>query len=177
MPLCSRMVGGSVSKEINAPPEIVWKVATDMEQATRILTNLKEQEIINTNTLQVGSVVRKVRTMIGKEYTSFLTVTSMNESLPYSISNNIYVSQAGALEKQDQAARTASWTIVEGSTLTTNFMIMSYSIVPDDWRDSIFALFCGRCIVQSLNKDLQQDLEDFCYEAEKRQRRKDVSKK
>ena len=101
-----------------------------------------------------------------------MTITSMKDSLPYSITTNVYVTQKGALAK-DKAARTGSWMIVQGKDNHSSVMIWTYSCISADWRESLVALFCGPCVMRSIQTHFKQDLQDYANEAERRQAIKD----
>jgi hypothetical protein len=111
------MMGGSITMEINAAPEVVWQVATDSENLTTILTNLLEYEEITKDGddfCTIGKVVRQKRIILGKEEENFITFTGVHEdSLPYSLTYNIYITLPKHGMTEDEAVRTGSWTIVQ----------------------------------------------------------------
>ena len=175
------MLGGSVSsREVNATTKTLWETVANTfgtKQAAEILTMVSEQEILDQNDdcIQVGTVIREVLHIMGKRHEIYKTVTSINDSKPpYSMSYNLYISQEGAMEKHDTAARTVSWTIVQGSSATTSVMVIAYSIVLEDWKEMLMAHICCRpCLVRGLHKGIRQDLNDYAQEAERRQAIKD----
>jgi hypothetical protein len=175
---CSRTLGGSVSsREINASPQTLWETVVssfDPHQAAKIRTMVLEQEIVDQkdDCVQVGTVIREVRQIMGKRHETYKTVTSIiNDSKPpYSMSFNLNISKEGALKKHDTAARTVSLTVVQGTSAATSVMVISYSIVLEDWNEMLMARICCRpCLVRELHKGIRQDLSDYAQEAERRQ--------
>jgi hypothetical protein len=62
----------------------------------------------------IGKVVRQKRIILGKEEENFITFTGVQEdSLPYSLTYNIYITLPKHGMTKDEAVRTGSWTIVQ----------------------------------------------------------------
>lgn len=173
----SRMVGGSITLEIAASPCIVWETITDTENATKILTNLLELQVISDDKEEevgVGAVVREVRMWSGRTTESYRTITSITTTdSHYSISTNVYLTRSHALSGMQKAARTGSWTIVEGKDQKSSVFVWTYSAIPEGWCESLATLCCGRFIIRTISKHFEQDLQDFSKEAERRQVLKD----
>lgn len=169
--LPTRMIGGSITQEIAASPDVVWETCTDMENATKILSNLKSLDVVkngNEGSNKVGMVLKEVRIWHGQEMESFNTITSMSTN-PYSVSTNVYLKQKYALSGKDNAARIGSWTIVEGNSSNSSVFVWTYSAYPASLCESISTLFCGPCVIHSIKKHFEQDLQEYAAEAEKRQ--------
>ena len=60
---------------INAPVETVFEVTTDFKQAMSIMDNVVKIEILTDGPLQVGTRVKEVRKIRGKEAETILVVT------------------------------------------------------------------------------------------------------
>jgi len=169
----SRMIGGSITQEIRASPEIVWETVTDREAATQILRNLVSQEIVKeSELLAAGTVVHEVRLMNGKERESFKTITAISTN-PYSISANIHLTRKSALSGTSDAARTGGWTIVPGENEKSSVFIWTFSAIPDGVCGSLSTLVCGKCLIRNTIRHFKQDLQDYAAEAERRQQLKD----
>lgn len=173
--LPSRMIGGSITCEIDASPEIVWDVICDTANATSILSQLIEQQVVKScSDGGVGTVVRQVREWNGKQTESFRTITGITTKPQYSISTNIYLNRSSALSDksshQDVAARTGSWTIVEGETPNSSVFVWTYSAIPESLGESLIVMLFKRKILKIISKHFEQDLHDFAVEAERRQR-------
>lgn len=170
------MIGGSMTHEIAAAPDVVWETITDYENATSILTNLLQQEIIHGNEhVDVGTVVREKRTWGKRETTLYRTITAVSTKPPlhYSISTNIHLTRQNAVTKQRNAARTGSWTIVPGNSKETSALVWAHSAIPESVGESLAILLFGRLIIRSIQKHFQEDLQDFGKEAERRQALRD----
>lgn len=167
------MIGGSLTKEIAASPDTVWETVTDAKNATKILRNVIEQEVVKQQTVAVGTVVREVRIFKGKRRESFRTITAVSTDPHNSISTNVYLTKRHALSGSRDAARTGSWTIVEGNDANSSVFVWTYSAIPEGWCESIATLCCGACMLATLKKHFEQDLADYATEAERRQRLKD----
>jgi hypothetical protein len=170
------MMGGSITMEMNAPPDVVWQVATDSENLTTILTNLLEYEEITKDDdfRTIGKVVRQKRIILGKEEENFITFTGVQEdSLPYSLTYNIYITLPKLGMTKDEAVRTGSWTIVQGENEHKAVFIWTYSQIAGSLLESLATLFCGSCMIRSIQRHFQQDLRDYAKEAERRQSLKD----
>jgi hypothetical protein len=171
------MMGGSITMEINAAPEVVWQVATDSENLTTILTNLLEYEEITKDGddfCTIGKVVRQKRIILGKEEENFITFTGVHEdSLPYSLTYNIYITLPKHGMTEDEAVRTGSWTIVQGENEHKAVFIWTYSQIAGSLLESLATLVCGPCMIRSIQRHFQQDLQDYAKEAERRQSLKD----
>lgn len=168
------MIGGSLTHEMAASPEVVWETINDTKNATKILTNLVELQVIEEGKVGVGTVVREVRLWSGRETESFRTITSVTTN-PFCISTNVYLTRSHALSGSRNAARTGSWTIVPGEDIRSSVFVWTYSAIPEGWCESLATLFCGRCITHTIKKHFEQDIQDFAKEAERRQALKDSS--
>lgn len=173
------MIGGSITQEIAASPDIVWQVVTDEVNATRILSQLIEQQVVKSSSDNgVGMVVRQVQVWNSRKVESFRTVTFISTSHPpYSISTNIYLNRKHALSNKDTAARTGSWTIVQGKTPHSSIFVWTFSAIPENVVESLLIMMFKKRILKLISKHFQQDLYDFAKEAERRQAMIDEEKK
>ncbi|QGF22679.1 oxidoreductase [Raineyella fluvialis] len=68
-----------VTGTIDAPPQAVWRVLTDLDRAAEVLTSVHEIVRLTDGPYDVGTRWRETRTMLGRTESHELTVT---ESLP-----------------------------------------------------------------------------------------------
>lgn len=170
------MIGGSITHEIAAAPNVVWETITDYQHATTILTNLLEQDVLSgsDDVVHVGTVVREKRTWGGRTTESYRTITAMTSSsmtkpCHYSMSTNIHLTKSHAFSKRRNAARTGSWTIVQGNSEKSSVFVWTYSAIPESVGESLALLLFGRFIIRIIRKHFEEDLQDFGREAERRQ--------
>jgi hypothetical protein len=165
------MMSGSMTCEIAASPQVVWETITDSQHATSILTQLMEHDVISGEIPKVGSVVRETRIWKSRTTESFRTITAVtiHDGEYYSLSTNIHLSQSRAFSKKQHAARTGSWTIVQGNSNGSSVFVWTYAAIPETWQESMALFVFGKVIRKSIEYHFQQDLQDFKREAERRQ--------
>lgn len=67
----------TITKHIDALPEIVFKVATDFANAPEHIQGIEKVELLTDGPVQVGTRFRETRKMFGKEATEEMTVTEL----------------------------------------------------------------------------------------------------
>jgi hypothetical protein len=75
---------------INAPVENVFEVTTDFNQAMSIMNNVVRIEILTEGSIQVGSRVKEVRKIRGKEAETILIVTEYIPNQKYAVKSVDY---------------------------------------------------------------------------------------
>ena len=70
---------------INAPVETVFDVTTDFKQAMSIMDNVVKIEILTDGPMQVGTRVKEVRKIRGKEAETVLVVTEYIPNQKYAV--------------------------------------------------------------------------------------------
>jgi|Transcript_22720 hypothetical protein len=173
-------LGGSLTQEIKACPHVVWDTVMDKDNATRILRNLVERQVIQEGKRGVGSIVREVRMTKGKhQQESFKTITSLStpndNDEKYSITVNVHLTEKSAFSGTKDAARTGSYTLVPGNSPNTCIFIWTFSAVPEGPFGVLWILLCKRRMLRDLEHHFGQDLQDYATEAEKRQAIQDCS--
>jgi carbon monoxide dehydrogenase subunit G len=66
----------AVSRTIAAPPERVWSVLTDLENAPRHVSAIQNVEVLTPGPFGVGTRWRETRTMFGRAATEEMTITT-----------------------------------------------------------------------------------------------------
>ena len=139
----------SVSVEINASTEEVWKAITDFEHCPSFISAIESLEILHKpdDTL-VGFKWKETRTMFGKEATETMWITDYTE-------NEFYQTRAeshGSVYTSKMAVEPKG----ENSKLT-----MSFSGETVSFFAKIMSALMSSMIKKSMDKALQQDLDDI----------------
>jgi carbon monoxide dehydrogenase subunit G len=67
-----------LSRSVNAPPEKVWAVIVDIENAATTLSGVDEVEVLGSGPYAVGTRWRETRTMFGTKATEEMWVTAVD---------------------------------------------------------------------------------------------------
>lgn len=67
----------TITKHIDALPEVVFRVATDFTNAPKHIQGIENVELLTDGPVQVGTRFRETRKMFGKEATEEMTVTEL----------------------------------------------------------------------------------------------------
>ncbi|TWT88932.1 Polyketide cyclase / dehydrase and lipid transport [Pseudobythopirellula maris] len=73
------------TQRIEAPPERVWAVATDLEHAAERVSGIDRIEVVTDGPFGVGTVWRETRTMMNHQSTEELTVTRCGPPTGYTV--------------------------------------------------------------------------------------------
>ncbi|MEQ8211106.1 MAG: SRPBCC family protein [Lacipirellulaceae bacterium] len=65
----------TITKHIDATPDIVFRLATDFENTANHIQGIEKVELLTHGPVQVGTRFRETRKMFGKEATEEMTVT------------------------------------------------------------------------------------------------------
>lgn len=139
----------SVSVEINASTEKVWKAITDFEHCPSFISAIESLEILHKpdDTL-VGFKWKETRTMFGKEATETMWITDYTE-------NEFYQTRAES-HGSVYTSKMAVEPMGENSKLT-----MSFSGEAVSFFAKIMSALMSSMIKKSMDKALQQDLDDI----------------
>jgi len=69
--------GIELHRDVEAAPESVWAVLTDLEHAAETLSGVTRVEVLTDGPYRVGTRWRETRTMLGKEATEEMEVTAV----------------------------------------------------------------------------------------------------
>jgi carbon monoxide dehydrogenase subunit G len=82
------MAGLSLSKQIDAPIESVFDVATDLAHAAEHIRGIKKIELLTPGPVALGTRWRETRKMMGHESTETLEITAFNRPRHYTVGCN-----------------------------------------------------------------------------------------
>ncbi len=143
----------SLSRDVAAPPDIVWGLATDLDLAPDILSGVNSIERLDDGAgFGVGTRWRETRTMFGREATEDMEVTSFVPGRSYTV------------EAESHGAHYVSTVSVEpgpeGSRLSMTFSGRPTGLVAKIMAATVGLLFRG-----ATRKALQKDLDEIAAAA------------
>lgn len=112
---------------INAPVEIVFEVTTDFKHAMSIMDNVVKIEILTDGPIQVGTRVKEVRKMRGKEAETVLVVTEYIPNQKYAVKSEDF---GITVEYQYQFNAQANGTSVDFNGLIHTKGLKNYLLKP-----------------------------------------------
>lgn len=135
-----------VEKLINASPEAVWKVITDIDNAPNNISGIETVEILERqDSAFVGLKWRETRIMFGKEATEVMWITDARENTSYSTRaeshGSTYITH---FELQPEGAQTRLVMTFDGQAQTFGAKLMS----------AIMGIFFKGATIKALEKDL-----------------------
>ncbi len=144
----------AVSRFVAAPPERVWEVVTDLENAVGVLSGVTAVERLDGGEgFAVGTRWRETRTMFGREATEVMEVTAIDPGRAYTVAAD----GRGARYRSTVSVTPAG----EGSTLA-----MTFGAEPRGVVGKILAATIGRLFAGPTRKALRQDLDDIAKAVE-----------
>jgi carbon monoxide dehydrogenase subunit G len=145
----------TLERSIAAPPEVVWRVLTDLEAAPETLSGVARVERLAGAGYTIGTRWRETRTMMGREETEEMEVVGIDDGRSTMI----------AAEARGMAYRTELTLdpTPEGTLLRMRF---SGSLQSPSWAQRVVARLTARLGVAMTRKMMQQDLDDIARAAE-----------
>jgi hypothetical protein len=148
-----------LSTTVNASPDAVWDVLTDLPHAADILRSVRTAELLTEGEYAVGTTWREDRTFFGHKETEELHVT---ESEPPR--RTIHETKVG-----HDRIRTA-YSIQPGSDGRTKLLLtVTIDMSERTQRERLAWATWGNISFEQTKKVLDQDLEDIGREAERRE--------
>lgn len=77
------MANFTMSEHVTAPPEVVFEVASNFEQAAETIQGIESLEILTEGPIGVGTRFRETRVMFGKRATEELEITAFDPPHSY----------------------------------------------------------------------------------------------
>ena len=142
------------TKKVNASPERVWQIITDLEGSQRVITGIIDIERLDGGrTFGVGTRWRETRKMMGKTATEEMTVTAVDPGRSYH-------TRAGNSKVEYES--TMFVLPSDGGAIVG----MSFSGEPKTTGGKIMAATIGRLFAGATRKMMVKDLEDIAAFAE-----------
>lgn len=144
------------SVTINAPADVVWEVATDIEGSAKTISGIQDVEILEQSAENlVGLKWKETRTIGGREAVETMWVTEAEE-------RSYYVTKA---ESHGSIYRTRI-DLREADGRTT--LRMAFSAEPVSFVAKLFTTVLGPLMKRSIKKAFLEDLADIQAAAESR---------
>lgn len=145
----------SVSREVAAPAERTWSVATDLDRAEHVLSAVIAVERLDgAGACSVGTRWRETRRMFGREATEEMEVTAIEPGRAYTV------------EAESHGAHYVSTLTVEPMGERSRIE-MTFDGRPTGRVARILAATVGRLAAGATRKALTQDLADIAAAAER----------
>lgn len=139
--------------KVKAPPDQVFDVFTDFENAPENVSGIKSLELLTPGPLKKGSRFRQTRVIAGHEQTEEMEITDFRPGESYSVGGESHGARYdGTLTVKPDGA---------GSKVEMRFTFKPVSVFAK------LMGFMASSMVESFKKALQQDLEDLKKIAEK----------
>lgn len=143
-----------LSKHVNAPPGIVFAVATDVENWSNSICGIERVELLTPGPVGVGSRIRETRKMFGRESVEELEFTAFEPPKRYVLSAN---SCGVRFESEHRFVPDISGTLVELAIRMQPLTIFAKLFAP-----------IGKLMMGGMKKALEADLDDLKAAAESR---------
>lgn len=77
------MAGLSITRQVSAPPERVFAVASDLRAAPTRVTGIRSLEVLDDGPIRVGTRFRETRVMFGREATEEMEIVEFDPPRSY----------------------------------------------------------------------------------------------
>lgn len=145
----------TVSRDVAAPAERTWLVATDLDRAADVIRGIDRLERLDGGgDLRVGTRWRETRTMMGKQATEEMVVTAVEPGRSYTV------------EADSRGAHYVSTITVTPLGADRCRISMAFRGEPDSTVGKVLAATVGRLAAGPTRKALRQDLDDIAAAAE-----------
>ncbi len=142
-----------VTREIQAPPDRVWMVVTDLERAPEVISGIEKIERLDGGgDFGIGTKWRETRTMFGRQATEEMEVTALDEGRSYTV------------EADGHGAHYTSTLTVEPAAAGSR-VVMTFGAEPQGKLATFMAATVGRLFQGATKKALAKDLDDIAAAA------------
>lgn len=143
-----------LSRQVDAPVERVWTLATDLAGAPGILSGVDRVEVLTPGEFGVGTRWRETRTMLGRQATEEMEVTAVAERRSYTVQ----AAGSGA-----QYVSTFTFTPASGGTVVA----VTFGATATTRGARLLAALTGPLARRAVERALRADLEDLGRAAER----------
>jgi hypothetical protein len=144
-----------VEREVSAPADAVWAIATDPDRWVEVVEGIDKVERLDGSTdFAVGFRWRETRTMFGKEATEEMEITALEPGRRYDT------------VAESHGSRYRSAVIVDDLGAGRSRLAMTFSAEPLSTMTKLLAVPMGWMMTKSVRKALEKDLADIATAAE-----------
>ena len=146
----------TVEQHVNATPQQVWDVVSDLDSWASVVSGIKTvQRLDDSPEFGVGTSWRETRVMFGREATEDMTVSKVDPGRSYTV------------EAESHGSRYTSVVTLAPSDGGTD-LTMTFSATPTSSLSAMLSKTIGKLFEGSTRKALAKDLEDIATAAETR---------
>ena len=146
-----------VSRDVNAPADVVWAILTDLEGSVDTISAIQEVQVLSdSEDFGVGTVWRETRTMFGRQATEDMEVIEM-------VPGESYVTLAAP-----DGANYRSVLAVVATGDATSTVSMEFGADPKGMFTKALGATVGRMFAGATKKAIISDLDDIAAAAEGR---------
>lgn len=142
------------TREIAAPPEIVWQIVTNIANSSNVISGIESVEVLEGLDFGVGTRWRETRIMFGRAATEEMTVTAVDPG-------RSYTTEAG-----NRGAQYLSVLTVERVSEVASRLTMTFSAEATTLPSRILTATIGKLLIGATRKALEADLADLASAAE-----------
>ena len=141
-----------VQTTVTAPPERVFRIATDLENIAETMSGIDSAEVLTDGPFREGTRWRETRTLYGRQATEEMWVTGFDPPGSYVVEAESH----GAHYRTEMTFAPAD----DGTRVT-----MVFSARPVSFFARLFS-FLSAAMLKSVKKAIEQDMEDLKQAAE-----------
>ena len=144
-----------VSRHVNAPASVVWRIITDLEGSVDTISAIEKVEILSEDaSFGVGTTWRETRTMFGRKATEEMTVV------------DVIAGQSYVVEADPDSANYTSVMAVASTGEGSCTISMEFGADPKGTFTKLMGATVGRMFAGSMKKAIAADLKDIASAAE-----------
>ncbi|MFA9429207.1 SRPBCC family protein [Egicoccus sp. AB-alg2] len=143
----------TVSRHVDAPPERVWAVLTDLERSPEVIGAIQSVEVHTGPGFEVGTRWTETRTMMGRTASETMEVTAVDPGRSY-----VVEADSGGTHYRSEFRLAPDG---DGTALT-----MTFDGQPSGLGGRVAAATLGRLLARPTRKALAADLDDIAQASE-----------
>lgn len=143
----------TVSRHVDAAPDRVWAVLTDLERAPEVIRAIESVELHTPTGFRVGTRWTETRTMMGRTATETMEVTAVDPGKSY-----VVEAKSGGAHYRSEFRIAPD----DGGTAMT----MTFTTQPSGLGGRVLAATLGRLLAGPTRKALVADLDDIARASE-----------